>query len=81
MPENMADTAHLPVRTESISPGYWRVTLDSPPFNLYDPELEAALAEFIGQLEANPDAKVGIRPREHRTGNSETACPRHLVCM
>ena len=60
MPANMPDTAHLPVRAERISPGYWRVTLDNPPFNLYDPEMEAALAEIVGELEADPDAKVVV---------------------
>jgi len=28
--------------------------------SLYDPEMEAALAEFIGQLEADPDARVVV---------------------
>ena len=60
MPEKMPDTAHLPVRAERVSPGYWRVTFDNAPFNLYDPEVEAALAEIVGRLEADPDVKVVV---------------------
>ncbi|MEU1369207.1 enoyl-CoA hydratase/isomerase family protein [Streptomyces sp. NPDC005803] len=52
--------AHPPVRAEQRSPGYWRVTFDSPPLNLYDPELETALAEVVDQLEKNPEIKVVV---------------------
>jgi enoyl-CoA hydratase/carnithine racemase len=52
--------ARTPVRAEQRSPGYWRVTFDNPPLNLYDPELEAALAEVIDQLEENPEIKVVV---------------------
>ena len=34
--------AHAPVRAERQSPGYWRVTFDNPPLNLYEPEVETA---------------------------------------
>ncbi|MFE9445415.1 enoyl-CoA hydratase/isomerase family protein [Streptomyces sp. NPDC006602] len=54
-----ADT-HVPVRAEQRSPGYWRVTFDNPPFNLYDPEVEAALAKVVDQLEKDPDVKVVV---------------------
>lgn len=60
MPENMPDITHLPVRAERVSPGYWRVTFDNAPFNLYDPEVEAALAEIVGRLEADPGVKVVV---------------------
>jgi enoyl-CoA hydratase/carnithine racemase len=36
------------------------VTFDNAPFNLYDPEVEAALAEIVGRLEADPDVKVVV---------------------
>ena len=51
---------HLPVRAERVRPGYWRVTFDNAPFNLYDPEVEAALAEIVGRLEADPGVKVVV---------------------
>jgi hypothetical protein len=34
--------SHTPVRAEQPSPGYWRVTFDNPPLNLYEPEMETA---------------------------------------
>jgi enoyl-CoA hydratase/carnithine racemase len=36
------------------------VTFDNPPFNLYDPEVEAALAAVVDELEADPDVKVVV---------------------
>jgi enoyl-CoA hydratase/carnithine racemase len=60
MPENTVDNPHVPVRAERHGAGYWRVTFDNPPFNLYDPELEAALAAAVDQLEADPEVKVVV---------------------
>lgn len=37
MNESAMDTARQPVRAERRGPGYWRVTFDNPPLNLYDP--------------------------------------------
>lgn len=56
----MSDDAQAPVRSERLSPAYWRVTFDSPPLNLYDPEVEAALAAIVDRLEADPDVKVVV---------------------
>ena len=60
MPDNTQDTAPAPVRAERPSPGYWRVTFDNPPLNLYDPEVEAGLVRVVDQLEADPDVKVVV---------------------
>jgi enoyl-CoA hydratase/carnithine racemase len=60
MPENMVDHVKEPVRAARRGPGYWRVTFDNPPFNLYDPEVEAHLAAVVDQLEADRDAKVVV---------------------
>lgn len=49
-----------PVHAERLSPGYWRVTFDNAPINLYDPEVEASLAGIVDQLEADPDVKVVV---------------------
>jgi len=59
MPNNTTPT-HAPVRAERQSPGHWRVTFDNPPLNLYEPEVETALADVVGRLEADPDAKVVV---------------------
>ena len=49
-----------PVRAEQQSPGYWRVTFDNPPLNLYEPEVETALVAVVDQLEVDPDVKVVV---------------------
>ncbi|KOG60224.1 MULTISPECIES: hypothetical protein [Streptomyces] len=51
-------SSHAPVRAEQQSPGYWRVTFDDPPFNLYDPEVESTLGKVVDQLETDPDVAV-----------------------
>lgn len=60
MNDLVTDTTPSPVRVERRSPAYWRVTFDNPPINLYDPEVEAAFARIVDQLEANPDVKVVV---------------------
>ena len=49
-----------PLRLRRQSRGAWRVTLDNPPINLFDPELSDALQDLIVALEADPDVKVVI---------------------
>ncbi|WP_405136451.1 enoyl-CoA hydratase/isomerase family protein [Nocardia sp. NBC_01388] len=56
----MNETSRPPVRAERRSPAYWRVTFDNPPFNLYDPEVEASLAQIVKHLEADPEVKVVV---------------------
>jgi enoyl-CoA hydratase/carnithine racemase len=60
MSDHTVDNALAPVRAERRGPGYWRVTFDSPPFNLYNPEVEASLAAVLEQVEADPGAKVVV---------------------
>jgi enoyl-CoA hydratase/carnithine racemase len=60
MPDHTVDNAHAPARAERRGAGYWRVTFDNPPFNLYDPEVETSLEAVVDQVEADPDAKVVV---------------------
>jgi enoyl-CoA hydratase/carnithine racemase len=60
MSQNTTADTHVPVRTEQRGPGYWRVSFDNPPFNLYDPEVETALAKVVDQLENDPAVKVVV---------------------
>ncbi|MEU5312257.1 enoyl-CoA hydratase/isomerase family protein [Streptomyces sp. NPDC021562] len=53
-------STHAPVRAEQQSPGYWKVTFDNPPLNLYEPEVESALQKIVEQLETDPDVKVVV---------------------
>ncbi|MFC8427434.1 enoyl-CoA hydratase/isomerase family protein [Streptomyces sp. NPDC057253] len=60
MPNDVTDSAQTPVRAEQQSPGYWRVTFDNPPFNLYEPEVEAALVAIVDRLAADTGVKVVV---------------------
>lgn len=42
------------------SSAYWRVTIDNPPLNLFDPELSDELESLIARLEADPEVKVVV---------------------
>ncbi|WP_234544836.1 enoyl-CoA hydratase/isomerase family protein [Streptomyces shenzhenensis] len=65
MSDNATDNTPDYVRGERISPGYHRVTFDNPPLNLYDPEVEARLAEIVEQLDADPEVKVVVFDSAH----------------
>jgi hypothetical protein len=48
------------VRLERVTPAYWRVTFDNPPFNLFGPETLPQLNSVITQLETDPKVKVVV---------------------
>ena len=48
------------VLTEKRSPAYWRVTLDNPPINLFDPEMIEGFTALITELEADDEVKVVV---------------------
>jgi enoyl-CoA hydratase/carnithine racemase len=56
----MTATAGSLVQVERRSPAYWRVTLNNPPINLYDPETETSLTQVVDELEANDELKVVV---------------------
>ncbi|BBJ43494.1 enoyl-CoA hydratase [Streptomyces antimycoticus] len=41
-----------------ILPEYWRITIDNPPINLYDPEMFAELRTLMDRIEADEDLKI-----------------------
>ena len=45
---------------ERVTPEYWRVTLDNPPFNLFGPENIPQLNGVITQMETDPKVKVVV---------------------
>ncbi len=49
-----------PVVVNQRSAAYWRVTLDNPPINLFDPEMVAGLQALIERLERDDDVKVVV---------------------
>jgi len=49
-----------PVVVEQRSASYWRVTLDNPPFNLFDPEMIDGLQALIDRLERDKEVKIVV---------------------
>ncbi|QNP40781.1 enoyl-CoA hydratase/isomerase family protein [Lysobacter solisilvae (ex Woo and Kim 2020)] len=47
-------------RLQRITPGYWRVTIDNPPFNIYGPRAMPQLNAVITQIEQDPDVRVVV---------------------
>src|SRR5258706_14359094 len=45
---------------ERLTPEYWRVTLDNPPFNIFGPETIPQLNSIITQIETDPKVKVVV---------------------
>jgi enoyl-CoA hydratase/carnithine racemase len=48
------------IRLERVTPEYWRVTLDHPPFNIFGPETILQLNSVVTQLETDPKVKVVV---------------------
>jgi enoyl-CoA hydratase/carnithine racemase len=48
------------IRLERLTPEYWRVTLDNPPFNIFGPESIPQLNSIITQIETDPKVKVVV---------------------
>ncbi|WP_425605832.1 enoyl-CoA hydratase/isomerase family protein [Paraburkholderia translucens] len=43
-----------------VTPAYWRVTIDNPPFNIFGPESIPQLNSVITQIESDPNLKVVV---------------------
>jgi enoyl-CoA hydratase/carnithine racemase len=50
--------AGTPVRLTQHNAGYWQVTIDSPPLNLFGPELLTGLEEVVDRMQASPGLRV-----------------------
>ena len=48
------------IRLERVTPAFWRVTFDNPPFNLFGPETIPQLNSIITQMESDPKVKVVV---------------------
>src|SRR5437762_471499 len=53
-------TASSPVIVQQRSAGYWRVTFDNPPINLFDPEMMSGLQALVDRLESDDEVKVVV---------------------
>lgn len=48
------------IRLERLTPEYWRVTLDNPPFNIFGPETIPQLNSVVTQIETDSKVKVVV---------------------
>jgi enoyl-CoA hydratase/carnithine racemase len=48
------------IRLERLTPGYWRVILDNPPFNIFGPETIPQMQAVISQIETDPQVRVVV---------------------
>jgi enoyl-CoA hydratase/carnithine racemase len=48
------------VRLTHVTPGYWRVTLHNPPFNLFGPNTMAQWNKVVTAIETDPQVKVVV---------------------
>jgi enoyl-CoA hydratase/carnithine racemase len=44
----------------AVTPAYWRVTIENPPINLYDPEMFAELNVLMDRIDADAELKVVV---------------------
>jgi enoyl-CoA hydratase/carnithine racemase len=58
-----------------VLPGYWRVTIDNPPINLYDPEMFAELRVLMDDIEGDRDLKVVVPGLSDRRPRCAGASP------
>jgi enoyl-CoA hydratase/carnithine racemase len=45
---------------DAVTPSYWRVIIENPPINLYDPEMFAELNVLMDKVDADRDLKVVV---------------------
>jgi enoyl-CoA hydratase/carnithine racemase len=48
------------LKISAVTPGYWRVSIDNPPINLYDPEMFAELRVLVDRMDADKHLKVVV---------------------
>jgi len=48
------------IRIAHYNGGYWKVSIDSPPLNLFDPELLNGLEEVVRRMKASPNLRVVV---------------------
>ena len=51
---------HKRLKIEKTTPGYWKVTLNNPPINLYDPEMFAELNVLMDMIDLDTELKVVV---------------------
>src|SRR5579859_8182585 len=57
---NFEATPNTQIRVTTCLPGYWRVTFDHPPLNIFGPEMFPQVNEIITALETDEQVKVVV---------------------
>lgn len=52
-------------KTNKISNGYWKVTFNNPPINMFDIEFSKQLSALVGEMEADANLKVVVFESEN----------------
>ena len=47
-----------PLKLTMHNAGFWQVTIDAPPFNLFGPELLTGLEEIVRRMQSSPELRV-----------------------
>jgi len=55
-----AQSAKDQFKINRVTPAYWRIIIDHPPFNIYGPESMPMLNKVITQIEQDPQVKVVV---------------------
>ena len=55
-----AQDARDQFRITRVTPAYWRVTIDKPPFNIYGPDSMPQLDRVVTAIENDPERKVVV---------------------
>lgn len=66
------------VRLQRLTPEYWRVTFDNPPFNIFGPETIPQLNAVITLIETDPHVRVSMRPPDSVLDALLLPVPRHF---
>jgi enoyl-CoA hydratase/carnithine racemase len=58
--KSQPDSERPQIRVEKRTPGYWRVTFDNPPFNIFGPETIPQMEKVVAEIETDPTLRVVV---------------------
>ena len=58
--DQQQSAARQQIRVTRVTPEYWRVTVDNPPYNIFGPDSIPQLNAVITQIEQDPNLKVVV---------------------
>jgi enoyl-CoA hydratase/carnithine racemase len=56
----MSVSPKIPLRIEEVTPAYWRVVFDHPPFNVADGDVFQGLQNLLGKVDASASLRVVV---------------------